>query len=74
MLSEVKDALLDLENFSLLELISILQKFASDPSINTNQAGLVLILLIMSWKKRLLGTTKRLWYHISLGIYGFPNY
>ena len=39
MLSEVKDPLLDLENCSLHELISILQKFASDPSINYNQAG-----------------------------------
>ena len=39
MLNEVKDPLLDLENCSLHELISILQKFASDPSINTNQAG-----------------------------------
>ena len=39
MLSEVKDPLLDLENCSLHELISILQKFASDSSINTNQAG-----------------------------------
>ena len=38
-LSEVKDPLLDLENCNLHELISILQKFASDPSINTNQAG-----------------------------------
>src|SRR5664279_537137 len=39
MLSEVKEPLLDLENCSLHELISILQKFASDPSINVNQAG-----------------------------------
>jgi hypothetical protein len=39
MLSEVKDPLLDLEKCSLHELINILQKFASDPSINTNQAG-----------------------------------
>ena len=39
MLSEVKDPLLDLENCSLHELISILQKIVSDPSINTNQAG-----------------------------------
>ena len=39
MLTEVKDSLLDLENCSLHELISILQKFASDHSINTNQAG-----------------------------------
>ena len=34
MLSEVKEPLLDLDNCSLHELISILQKFASDPSIN----------------------------------------
>ena len=40
MLSEVKEQLLDLDNCSLHELISILQKFASDPSININQAGL----------------------------------
>ena len=39
MLSEVKDPLLDLENSSLHELISILQKFASDPSIDVNQSG-----------------------------------
>jgi hypothetical protein len=39
MLSEVKDPLLDLEKCSLHELINILQNFASDPSINTNQAG-----------------------------------
>jgi hypothetical protein len=39
MLSEVKEPLLDLENCSLHELIYILQQFASDPSINTNQAG-----------------------------------
>jgi hypothetical protein len=37
-LSEVKDPLLDLEKCSLHELISILQKFASDPSVNSNQA------------------------------------
>ena len=39
MLSEVKEPLLDLDNCSLHELISILHKFASDPSINANQAG-----------------------------------
>jgi hypothetical protein len=39
MLSEVKEPLLDLEKCSLHELISILQKFASDPSMNSNQAG-----------------------------------
>ena len=36
---KVKDPLLDLENCSLHELISILQKFASDPSIDVNQSG-----------------------------------
>jgi prefoldin subunit 5 len=39
MLSEVKDPLLDLEKCSLHEHISILQKFASDTSVNFNQAG-----------------------------------
>ena len=39
MLSEVKEPLLDLDNCSLHELISILQKVANDPSINVNQAG-----------------------------------
>jgi hypothetical protein len=39
MLSKFKDPLLDLEKCSLHELINILQKFASDPSINTNQGG-----------------------------------
>ena len=39
MLNEVKEPLLDLDNCSLEELISILQKFASDSSINANQAG-----------------------------------
>ena len=48
MLSEVNDPLLDLENSSLHELISILQKFASDPSIDVNKSGFVPILLIMS--------------------------
>jgi hypothetical protein len=37
--SEVKDPFLDLEKCSLHELMSILQKFASDPSINANKAG-----------------------------------
>ena len=39
MLSEVKEPFVDLEKCSLHELISILQKFASDPSVNINQAG-----------------------------------
>ena len=46
-LSEVKEPILDLENYILHELIYFLQKFARDPSINVNQAGLVLMLLIM---------------------------
>ena len=36
MLSEVKEPFVDLEKCSLHELISILQKFASDPSVNIN--------------------------------------
>ena len=39
MLSEVKDPLIYLENSSLHELISILQKFACDPSIDVNKSG-----------------------------------
>ena len=39
MLSEVKEPFVDLEKCSLHELISILHKFASDPSVNINQAG-----------------------------------
>ena len=35
----ITESLLDLDKCSLSELISILQKFAKDPSINTNQAG-----------------------------------
>ena len=38
-LSEVKEPLLGLDNCSLHELISVLQKVASDPSMNANQAG-----------------------------------
>ena len=40
MLSEFKDPLLYLDNCSLHELINVLQKFASDPSINCHRAGL----------------------------------
>ena len=36
---KVKDPLLDLDNCSLHELIFILQKFVSDPSIDANQSG-----------------------------------
>jgi hypothetical protein len=39
MFSEVKDPLLDLEKSSLHDLMSILQKFTGDPSINANQGG-----------------------------------
>ena len=35
----INEPLLDLDKCSLNELIAILQKFAKDPSINTNQAG-----------------------------------
>jgi hypothetical protein len=36
---DVKDPLLELQKCNLHKLISILQKFASDPSVNSNQAG-----------------------------------
>ena len=39
MLSEVKYPLLDVENSSFHELIYILQKFASDPSIDVTKSG-----------------------------------
>ena len=39
MLSEFKDPLLYLDKCILHELINVLQKFASDPSINSHQAG-----------------------------------
>ena len=39
MLSEVKEPLLGIDNCSLQELVSILQKFASDYFINYDQAG-----------------------------------
>ena len=35
----INEPLLDLDKCSLNELIAILQKFAKDPSVNTNQAG-----------------------------------
>jgi hypothetical protein len=40
MLSETREPLLDLDKCSLNELITILQKFSNDPSINIHQAGL----------------------------------
>ena len=39
MLSEAREPLLDLDKCSLNELIAILEKFATDPTINVNQAG-----------------------------------
>ena len=47
MFSEVNKPSLDIDNCSLHELISILQKVASDLSINANHQVLVLLLLIM---------------------------
>ena len=60
MLSEVKEPFVDLEKCSLHELISILQKFASDPSVNVNQAGFGSYIANHVLKKRLLGTIKKL--------------
>ena len=39
MLSEAREPLLDLDKCSLNELIDILEKFATYPTINVNQAG-----------------------------------
>jgi hypothetical protein len=39
MISKTKEPLLDLDKFSLYELINILQKFSNEPSINVHQAG-----------------------------------
>jgi hypothetical protein len=39
MLSEAREPLLDLDECSLNELIAILEKFATNPTINVNQAG-----------------------------------
>ena len=74
MLSEVKDPLLDLYNCSLYELISILPKFASDPSINTNQAGFGSYIANHVLKEKIARYTKKLVYHLSLEIYGSPKY
>jgi hypothetical protein len=60
MLCEFKDPLLDLEKCSLHELISILQKFASDPSVNSNQAGFGSYIANHVLKEKIVGhdTTK----------------
>ena len=60
MLSEVKEPLLDLENCSLHELISILQKISSDPFINVNQAGFGSYIANHVLKEKIVGTTKKL--------------
>ena len=60
MLNEVKEPLLSLYKYSLQELISILQKFASDSFINYDQAGFGSYIANHVLKKRLLGTTKKL--------------
>jgi hypothetical protein len=62
--------LASLENCTLDEVISILQNHVCDPTINSNQADLVLLLLIMLSKKRLTGIIRSPWSHLSLGIYG----
>ena len=61
MLNEVKEPLLGLDKYSLQELISILQNFASNSFINYNQAGFGSYIANHVFKeKRLLDTTKRL--------------
>ena len=60
MLSEVKDPLLDMENSRLHELISILQIFASDPSIDVNKSGFGSYIANHVSKRKLLDTIKKL--------------
>ena len=73
MLNEVKDPLLDLENCSLHELISILQKFASDPSINTNQAGFGSYIANHVLKEKIARYNQEAMIPPKLGMYGFPK-
>ena len=39
MLSETKEPILDLDKYSLHELINLLQKFSNDPIVDGHQAG-----------------------------------
>jgi hypothetical protein len=73
MLSEVKDPLLDLEKCSLHELINILQKFASDPSINANQAGFGSYIANHVLKEKIARYNQEA-YHQSLGMHGSQRY
>jgi hypothetical protein len=74
MLSEVKDPLLDLENCSLHELINILQKFASDPSINTNQACFGSYIANHVLKEKIARYNQEAMNHQSLGMHETQRY
>ena len=74
MLSEVKEPLLDLDNCSLHELISILQKVASDPSINANQAGFGSYIANHVLKEKIARYNQEAMIPPKLGDYGFPKY
>ena len=74
MLNEVKEPLLDLDNCNLHELISILQKFASDPSINANQAGFGSYIANHVLKEKIARYNQEAMIPPKLGMYGFPKY
>ena len=73
MLSEVNDPLLDLYNCNLPELISILQKFASDPSIDVNQSGFGSYIANHVLKEKIARYNQEAMIPPKLGIYGSPR-
>ena len=73
MLSEVKEPLLYLENCSLHELISILQKFVSDPSIDVNQSGFGSYIANHVLKEKIARYNQEAVIPPKLGIYGSPR-
>jgi hypothetical protein len=65
------DNLASLNNYTLDEIISILQSYSCDPIVNSNQAGFeYFLLLIMLYKKSLTCISRSPWSHLSLGMYG----
>ena len=73
-LNEVIDTLLDLEKCSLHDLICTLQKFASDSSIDVNQAGFGSYIANHVLKEKIARYNQESMYHLSLGMYGSPRY
>jgi hypothetical protein len=65
------DPLASLENCTRDEVMSILQNYACDPTINTNQVSFGSYIANHVKKKRsLVGIIKNTWSHLSLGMYG----